>query len=137
MDNVRVGVIGLGGVAQLVHLPNLTKIKNVEIRSIAEVKPSRLNAVGEKFNIAERYTDYKKLLEKSDIDAVIIATPTSMHKTVAIDCLEAKKDVLVEKPIALNYNDANAILQAAKKNNCKLMVGMNLRSPNGHKVTVI
>lgn len=127
MDNVRVAIIGLGGVAQLVHLPNLSKIKNAEIQSIAEVKSSRLNAVAEKFNIRERYTDYTKLLEKSEVDAVIIATPTSMHKSIAIDCLNAKKDVLVEKPIALNYNDANAILQAAKKNNCKLMIGMNLR----------
>ena len=66
------------------------------------------------------------MLEKSDIDAVIIATPTSTHKDVAIDCLKAGKDVLIEKPIARTYHEAKQIVDAAKKNKKKLMVGMNL-----------
>jgi predicted dehydrogenase len=127
MNKVKVAVIGLGGVAQLVHLPNLSKIKNAEVKSVAEVKPSRLNAVADKFNIKERYKDYKELLDKSDIDAVIVATPTSLHKEVVIDCLNAKKDVLVEKPIARTFKEATAMVQSAKKNKKKLMVGMNLR----------
>ncbi len=127
MDKVGVAVIGLGGVAQLVHLPNLTKISNAEARAVAEVNSSRLNAVADKFNITERYKDYRELLDNNNIDAVIVATPTSLHKEIAIDCLNAKKDVLVEKPIAPTYSDAAAILQAAKKNKRKLMVGMNLR----------
>ena len=126
-DNVRVAIIGLGGVAQLVHLPNLSKIHHVEIRSVAEVKTSRLNALADKFNIPERYKDHNELLERSEVDAVIITTPTGLHKDIAIDCLNAKKDVLVEKPIARNYDEAASIVQAAKKNKCNLMVGMNLR----------
>ena len=127
MDKVRVAVIGLGGVAQIVHLPNLSKIKNVEIKSVAEINKSRLIAVADKFNIKERYKDYRELLEKSDIEGVIVATPTSLHKEVVIACLNAKKDVLVEKPIARTFAEANAMVQAAKKNKRKLMVGMNLR----------
>ena len=127
MEQVRVAIIGLGGVAQIVHLPNLSKIKNAEIKSVAEINKSRLKAVAEKFNIKERYSDYHELLEKSDIDAVIVATPTSLHKDIVIDCLNAKKDVLVEKPIARTVAEADAMLEAAKKNKCKLMVGMNLR----------
>ncbi len=73
MDKVRVAIIGLGGVAQIVHLPNLSKIKNVEIKSVAEVKKSRLNAVADKFNIKERYTDYHELLEKSSIKTFSIS----------------------------------------------------------------
>jgi predicted dehydrogenase len=117
MDRVKVAIIGLGGVAQVVHLPNLTKIKNVEIKSVAEVKKSRLNAVADKFNIKERYNDYHELLEKSDIEAVIVATPTSLHKEIVIACLNAKKDVLVEKPIARTFAEANAMAQATKKTN--------------------
>lgn len=126
MDEVKVAIIGLGGVAQLVHLPNLSKIKSVRLQSVAEVKASRRNAIVQKFNIPESYKDHRDLLDKSDIDAVIITTPTALHKDVAIDCLNAKKDVLVEKPIARNYKEAAAIVQAAKKNKKKLMVGMNL-----------
>jgi len=126
VDEVKVAIIGLGGVAQLVHLPNLSKIKSVRLQSVAEVKTSRRNAIAQKFNIPESYKDHRDLLDKSDIDAVIITTPTALHKDVAIDCLNAKKDVLVEKPIARNYKEAAAIVQAAKKNKKKLMVGMNL-----------
>jgi predicted dehydrogenase len=67
------------------------------------------------------------MLEKSGIDAVIIATPTSTHKDIAIDCLNAGKDVLIEKPMARTYQEAKQIVDAAKKNKRKLMVGMNLR----------
>jgi len=126
VDEVKIAIIGLGGVAQLVHLPNLSKIKSVRLQSVAEVKTSRRNAIAQKFNIPESYKDHRDLLDKSDIDAVIITTPTALHKDVAIDCLNAKKDVLVEKPIARNYKEAAAIVQAAKKNKKKLMVGMNL-----------
>ncbi len=127
MNKVKVAIIGLGGVAQLVHLPNLLKIKSVVLQSVAEIKTNRLNAIAEKFNIPERYKDYRELLAKSDVDAVIVATPTALHKEIAIDCLNANKDLLVEKPIARTFKEATAIVKAAKKNNKKLMVGMNLR----------
>ena len=126
-ENVKIAVIGLGSVAQLVHLPNLLKINSIELRSVAEVKTSRLNTIADKFNIPERYKDYKELLQKSDVDAVIITTPTSLHKEITIDCLNAGKDVLVEKPIARNYKETDPILHTAEKNKRKLMIGMNLR----------
>ena len=115
MEKTKVGVIGLGGIAQLVHLPNLNKMNNVTISSVAETKRSRLEAISDKFNITERYTDYNDLLTKSDCDAVIIATPTNTHKDIAIDCLKAKKDILVEKPLARSFEDAKPIIETAKK----------------------
>lgn len=127
MDKVKIGVIGLGGVAQLVHLPNLSKMSNVDLCSVAEVNKSRLQSISDKFNIKNRYSSYKDLLEKCDVDAVIVATPTSTHTEIAIDCLNAGKDVLVEKPLARTFAETKKIVDAAKKNKRKLMVGMNLR----------
>jgi predicted dehydrogenase len=127
MAKTKIAVIGLGGVAQLVHLPVLSKFNNAEVKAVAEINKNRLNTIADKFSIKERYTDYNELLEKADVDAVIIATPTSTHKQVAIDCLRAKKDILVEKPLARSYNEAKPIVDAAKKNKKKIMVGMNLR----------
>jgi predicted dehydrogenase len=127
MEKTKIGIIGLGGIAQLVHLPNFTKMSNVIVTSVSEINKNRLNTIADKFNIPERYVDYKELLEKSDIDAVIIATPTSTHREVAIACLKAKKDILVEKPLARTYAEAKPIVDAAKKNKKKIMVGMNLR----------
>ena len=127
MEKTKIGIIGLGGIAQLVHLPNLTKLSNVNVVSVAEINKNRLNTIADKFNIPERHTDYKELLNKSEIEAVIIATPTSTHKEVAVTCLKAKKDILVEKPLARTYAEAKPIVDAAKRNKKKIMVGMNLR----------
>jgi len=127
MEKTRVAVIGLGSVAQLVHLPNLLKIKNAEITAVAEINKNRLHSVADKYDIKRRYTDYTQLLSNDDTDAVIISTPTHLHKKMAIDSLNAGKDVLVEKPLARNSSEGIEILECAKKNNKKLMVGMNLR----------
>ncbi len=127
MEKTKIGIIGLGGIAQLVHLPNFTKMDNVVVTSVAEINKNRLNTIADKFNILERYTDYNEMLEKSDIEAVVIATPTSTHKEVSIAGLKAKKDILVEKPLARTFAEAKPIVDAAKKNKKKIMVGMNLR----------
>ncbi len=127
MEKTRVAIIGLGSVAQLVHLPNLVKIKNAEITAVAEINKSRLNSVADKYGIKKRYSDYTQLLNNEDIEAVIISTPTHLHKQMVIDCLTAGKDVLVEKPLARNSSEGKEMIDCAKKNNKKLMVGMNLR----------
>jgi predicted dehydrogenase len=127
MEKVKIGVIGLGGVAQLVHLPNLIKTPNAELVAVAEVNKNRLLTVSDKFNVKHRFSNYNEMLETSDIEAVIVATPTNTHTDITIDCLNAGKDVLVEKPLAKTYAEAKKIVDAAKKNKRKLMVGMNLR----------
>ena len=127
MDKIKVAVIGLGGIAQLVHLPNLIKINNVTVTAVADINKNRLNTIADKFNIPERYTRYEDLLEKNDSDAIIVATPTATHKEITIAVLQAKKDVLVEKPLARTYDEAKPIVEAARKNKRKIMVGMNLR----------
>jgi predicted dehydrogenase len=127
MEKTKIGVIGLGSVAQLIHLPNLMKLNSVEVTSVAEVNKSRLSVITDKFNIREKYTDYNELLAKSDVEAVIIATPTGTHKEIAMAALKAKKDVLVEKPLARSLSEAKPIVESAKRNKKKLMVGLNLR----------
>jgi predicted dehydrogenase len=127
MAMTRLAVIGLGSVAQLVHLPLISKLNDAELKAVAEINKSRLNTIADKFSIKERYTDYRKMLADDDIDAVIIATPTSTHKEVAIECLKAGKDILVEKPLARTYQEAVPIVEAAEKYKRKIMVGMNLR----------
>jgi predicted dehydrogenase len=127
MEKTKIGVIGLGSVAQLIHLPNLMKLNSVEVTSVAEVNKSRLSVIADKFNIREKYTDYNEFLAKSDVEAVIIATPTGTHKEIAMAALKAKKDVLVEKPLARSLAEAKPIVESAKRNKKKLMVGLNLR----------
>lgn len=127
MQKTKIGVIGLGSIAQLVHLPNIIKLDNAELTAVAEIKKNRLHTIADKFGVTQRFTDYREMLEKTDIEAVVIATPTNTHKDIAIDCLNADKDVLVEKPLARTFAEAKSVVDVAKKSRRKLMVGMNLR----------
>ncbi len=127
MEKTKVAVIGLGGIAQLVHLPILSKLMNVQISAIVDRNKNQLNSVGDKFKIEKRYTDHKEMLDKEEIEAVIIATPTNTHLEIALDCLKANKHILIEKPIARNVSEAKQINAASKKYKKQVMVGMNLR----------
>ena len=127
MEKTKIAVIGLGGIAQLVHLPILSKLGNVEISAVADINKNRLKSVGEKFFITKQFSDYRELLATQDVDAVIIATPTNTHSEIAIECLKAKKHILIEKPIARNLAEAKEINSVAKKNKKQVMIGMNLR----------
>ncbi|NJD21421.1 MAG: Gfo/Idh/MocA family oxidoreductase [Melioribacter sp.] len=127
MEKTKVAVIGLGGIAQLVHLPILSKLMNVQISAVVDRNKNQLNSVGDIFKIENRYTDHKEMLDKEDIDAVIIATPTNTHLDIALDCLKANKHILIEKPIARSVSEAKQINTASKKYKKQVMVGMNLR----------
>jgi len=127
MGNTKVGVIGLGGIAQLVHLPILSKMNNVELFAASETNKSRGEVLSKKFNIKNTFTDYTKMLEMEELDAVIIATPTNSHEKLAIDCLNAGKNILIEKPGSKNLEEAERINKASKKNKKIAMVGMNPR----------
>lgn len=127
MEKTRVAVIGLGGIAQLVHLPILSKLNNVEIVAVSDIQKSKLESVKSKYGVSKAYSSYKDLLTSEEVDAVFITTPTNTHTQIALDCLKAKKHILIEKPIATTYKEAKQINDMAKKNNCLAMVGMNLR----------
>ncbi|MCH8942783.1 MAG: Gfo/Idh/MocA family oxidoreductase [Bacteroidetes bacterium] len=127
MEKTKVGVIGLGGIAQLVHLPNIAKLSNAEVTAVSEIDKRKLTAIADKFNVPNRYSNYKELLENSDVDAVIIATPTSSHSEVAIKSLNYGKHILVEKPFVRSYEEGMPVIEAAKKANKLVIVGMNLR----------
>ena len=127
MEKVKIGVVGLGWVAQVIHLPILMKLADAEVVSVCDRDRSKARLVAEKFGVKRVYYDLQQMLENEDIAAVIIATSTDAHKDTAIACLKAGKDVLVEKPIARTYNEAVAVAEAARESKRKLMVGMNHR----------
>ena len=127
MEKTKIAVIGLGGIAQLAHLPILTKLPNVQLVAVSDTSKARLKAIGEKYSIKNLYQDYNEMLAKEEIEGVVIATPTDTHSTIAVNCLKAKKDVLIEKPIARNLEEAKEIQAAAKKYKKQVMVGMKLR----------
>lgn len=127
MEKTKVGVIGLGGIAQLVHLPNLAKLSNAEVAAVADIDKRKVTAIADKFNVKNRYTDYKELLNREDIDAVIIATPTNAHSEIALESLKKGKHVLVEKPFVRSYEEGLPLVEQAINSGKLVVVGMNLR----------
>lgn len=127
MNQIKIGIVGLGSIAQLVHLPMLKKLNNAAITAVSEVNKNRLLNVGEKFGIKNQYVNYEEMLDREDLDAVIIATPTNTHLPIALACIERKKYLLIEKPISRSIQETQLIVDAAKKNDVKVMVGMNFR----------
>jgi len=127
MDRVKVGIVGVGWVAQVVHLPLLQKLPDVEVVAACDKDKGKVQVVAEKYGIRGLYTDAKQMLEKEDLHAVIVCTSTDAHKEPALAALRAGKDVLVEKPIARTYSEAVELAEAAKETRRKLMVGMNHR----------
>ncbi len=136
-DRIHLGVIGAGGRA-LDHLRELTRLKdlNFAITAMCDVyRPNRERAAAfaeQSWGSAPRTTtDYRELLGWNDVDAVIIATPDFAHPMMLIAALEARKDVFVEKPFAVNFADAKAAYLAAKKSPQVVAVGTQRRS-SGH-----
>ena len=113
----KIGIVGLGWIAQVFHLPILSKMSDVEITCVCDRDKTRARALAEKYGIARYYTDYNQMLQTENIDAVDICTSTDAHKDIAIASLEMKRDVFVEKPIARKYEEAIAIADSVKKIN--------------------
>lgn len=127
MSKLQIGVVGAGWVAQVFHLPLLSKFEDVEISVVCDKDKNRAATIAERFKVPRYYTDHEELLAQADLQAVIVSTPTDLHRPIAIAALEAGKDVFVEKPIARKYSEAVEMAETAKKHKRKLMVGMNNR----------
>lgn len=128
MEKTKLAIIGLGGIAQVMHLPILGKFNDVSIDAICDKDFGKAKLLAKKYSINKLYKNVEEMLsENPEINAVIIATPTDTHLDVSIKCLEAGKNVLVEKPIARDYRETEKIVEAAEINKKILMVGMNNR----------
>lgn len=125
-EKLRCAVIGAGAIG-IEHLNSLLHCPRAATVAIAELNPQRLREAAEKFHVPRTYTNYKELLEQPDIDAVMIALPNFLHAPVAVDALNARKHVLIEKPMANNAKEAAKIIAAAQKNRRTAMVAKNFR----------
>jgi len=127
LKKVGIGVIGCGEIAYQAHLSCYKRIPEVDLIAVADIVPERAKAAAEEFGAKFWYSDYRKLLDRDDIDAVSIATPHGTHAEIAIHAAEAGKHMLCEKPLATNVKEADAMINAAKKGGVKLMTGYQNR----------
>jgi predicted dehydrogenase len=127
MKKLRVAIIGSGGVAQFAHLPGWQKLKGVEIAAMSDVNKRTLAQAARKFGVGRTYLDYRKMLEEVRPDAVSVCTWNAAHRDPTVAALKAGAHVLVEKPIAMNAQEAAEMVEAARRSGKLLMVAFNNR----------
>ena len=111
MPRIRIGVIGCGLIAQVMHLPHLRELHDrFELAALCDVSPGTLGAVADHYGVARRFADYRDLL-REPLDAVLVASADS-HGEVIVDALRAGKHVLTEKPMCFTLREADDILAA-------------------------
>lgn len=126
-DRIRIGLIGCGGLGFDFHIPKLMSMSadpklNVQLAAVCDIYEPRKLRAKEKSG-AELFHDYRKMLEKPDIDAVVIVTPDHWHAKMALDAMEAGKDVHVEKPMTLHWEQAKQVYETSERLGRVVQVG--------------
>ena len=130
MDKIKLALVGCGNVGQIIHLPIIKKMQDVELMAIVDPDERKARTIAERYGVRSTFKSVDAMLNSevgSEIQAVDICTPTDQHKAPAIAALQAGKEVLIEKPIARSAKEAKEIAEVAKEYKRKLMVGMNNR----------
>lgn len=125
---IRLGLIGVGGHAKEIHLPNIKKLSDlVELRAVAGRSGASAGAVAARYRVPTAVSDYAEILAEPEIDAVLIATRHASHARMTIAALEAGKHVFVEKPLCLTVEDGERVGELVERAGLTLRVGYNRR----------
>ena len=126
-DVLRIGMIGVGGYAKNVHVPNIMASDNMEIRALASKSGTSAAVIAKKVKAVYATSDIAKMLSDTNLDAVVISTRHATHAKFAVEALEAGKHVFVEKPLAITVEDCWKVVEAQQKANRIVRVGFNRR----------
>lgn len=131
---LKVGIIGAGRIGR-VHSESISKyVKGAEIKAISDVKiTEELTAWAKSMGIPEVYDDYKKILQDSEIDAVLVCSSTNTHAPISIEAAQAGKHVFCEKPVDADPAKIREVLSAVEKAGVKFQVGFNRRFDHNFK----
>lgn len=125
-DTIEVGIIGLGFMGKT-HLKVLKEIENAKVTAIMDINEKIARKIAEENKIPKYYTNFNDMIEKSKVDAIIIATPPNTHAKYAIESLKSGKHILLEKPMATNLKEAMEIYREARNKSQIFMIGYSLR----------
>ncbi|MDM1500008.1 bi-domain-containing oxidoreductase [Myroides odoratimimus] len=128
------GIVGAGNFTKMTMMPAL-KDSGAKYKYIASNGGVTGTALAQKYDIANSTTDYKEILKDPDVDIVLITTRHNLHASMVIETLKAGKHVFVEKPLALNNEELDAIIDAQQLSGKTVTVGFNRRfSPHIEKI---
>lgn len=132
MAPLRVGVIGCGQIAQIMHLPYLTELPEFTVTAVSDLSGTVVEAVGERFGVSCRTRDYREVLARDDVDAVAVLTMD--HAGVATAAAEAGKHLFIEKPIGFSLTEADQIIDAVERAGVTAMIGYMKRYDPGYEL---
>lgn len=130
---MKVCVVGASGAFGTKHLEAIENIKEVEVAALVGMELDKLNILAKKYDSPLVTTELEEALALKSLDAVILATPTQMHASQAIQCLQAGKHVLVEIPMADNIEDARRLVEIQKHTGLVAMAGHTRRFNPSHQ----
>ncbi len=134
VGRIRLGYVGCGFMAQKVHLPNLLSIPDCQVLALAEVRRELGRKVQARLGIPKLYGDHQALLADPDLDAIAVSADFMAQGQIAREALEAGKHVFMEKPMAVSVQQADAMVEAAKRSGKQLMVGYMKRYDAGNEM---
>lgn len=114
MRKIKVGLIG-GGFIGRIHAEALRRLGYVEVLALAEVNQELAEERAEELSIPNAYGDYRDLLKNREIESVHVLTPNKCHFSMSKECVEAGKNVVCEKPVAMNSNESSELLKLARE----------------------
>lgn len=127
---LRVGLVGAGAIAEACHLPNWLELENegrVEVIGVCDIIRERADKGAAPFANAKPYYNYKKMLGDLDFDVIDVCTQNRWHAPITVDALKSGANVIVEKPMAMNTRECEAMIKAAGAARKKLMVAQHMR----------
>ena len=122
---IRLGLIGCGRIS-VQHFLAIEAVPEIELRAVCDIKENRAKKAAKKYKV-DWYKDYQKLLKRNDIDLVSICTPNGLHVQMGIDAAKAGKDVIMEKPLGVNLEEVDRLLNFFKKTNKKFFSVLQVR----------
>jgi predicted dehydrogenase len=130
---IRVAIIGLGKVAEQIHLPACSAVPEIKVIAASDPRVERLNTIRQEFKIPAVYEDSREMLTREQPDLVMIGTPPDSHKDLCIAALQQGCDVLCEKPFVLSLEEADAVLAEARRANRIVAVNTQYRYMNMYR----
>ncbi|MGI6538834.1 MAG: Gfo/Idh/MocA family oxidoreductase [Caldicoprobacterales bacterium] len=126
-DIVKVGIIGCGAFSESQHFPNCKNNPRVEIRALCDLRTERMDYLEKKFDLDNVFktTDFEELINRPEIDMVIVATDHNAHLEIVEKASRRGKHILIEKPMSIDYIESIKILRAVKESGIKFCVDYN------------
>lgn len=125
--DLGVSLIGCGRAGMIHALNFYKKVPGARIVAVADVMEDAAKAAATECRADSWYTDYREMLQNPNVDAVVVVSPTDLHRQIVLDCANAKKHVLCEKPMAMNSSECQEMIDVCEKNGVKLQIGFMRR----------